>query len=56
MKKLTTLLVVGLFALGLSFTACSNDDGYVPPRQENPEHLPVYPGPVNPVLPEHPIE
>ena len=54
MKTLKAFFAVGLFVLGLSFTACSNDDGYVKP--ETPEHLPEYPGPVNPVLPEHPIE
>ena len=50
MKKLSTLFAVGLFVLGLSFTACSNDDGYVKP--ETPEHLPSYDMPAH--LPEYP--
>jgi len=50
MKKLTTLFTVALFAIGLSFTSCSNDDGYVKP--ETPEHLPADDGPVH--LPEYP--
>jgi len=39
MKTLKAFFAVGLFVLGLSFTACSNDDGYVKP--ETPEHLPT---------------
>ena len=49
MKKLTTLFAGVLFALGLSFTSCSNDDGYVKP--ETPEHLPEDVGPEH--LPEY---
>jgi len=50
MKKLSTFFAVGLFVLGLSFTACSNDDGYVKP--ESPEHLPSYDAPAH--LPVYP--
>jgi len=50
MKKLSTLLAVGLFVIGMSFTSCSNDDGYVKP--ETPEHLPEDVGSGH--LPEYP--
>jgi len=54
MKTLKSLFAIGLFVVGLSFTACSNDDGYVKP--ESPEHLPTNGIPTQPILPDHPIE
>ncbi|MCU4177909.1 hypothetical protein [Carboxylicivirga sp. N1Y90] len=48
MKKLKTVLAVGLFVMGLGFTSCSSDDNYTPVNPEQPE-VPVAPGPENPV-------
>jgi len=52
MKNLKALFAVGLFVVGLSFTSCSSDDRYIPPQ---PEH-PIMEAPVQPILPENPIE
>ncbi|WP_066630504.1 hypothetical protein [Labilibacter marinus] len=52
MKKLTGVLVAGLFVLGLSFTSCNKDDDMKPieppthlPTEGIEDHLPEYPGP-----------
>lgn len=53
MKKLKTVLIVGLLVMGLGFTSCSSDDDYTPVNPSQPE-LPVAPGPENPIAP--PVE
>ncbi len=51
MKKLGKTLTAVLFVVALAFTSCAKDEGYTP-QPENP--LPEQP--VNPVLPDNPIE
>jgi len=42
MKTVKALFAAGLIVVGLSFTACSNDDKYIAPEVENPiERAPI---------------